>query len=237
LETIISPRMIVLDVDDTIRSNHMPVPKGVAERLRGFAERAKISLISGKDASYVLGIADGMGLSVEYAVGEVGGVILQPILHRQVVYRVPEYIQRSLRECERNLKRKFGDHLWFQPNLVNITVLPIDGLTVGEVFEYVSSYECGPNRDICASTHSGMIDVIPIGLDKGNFIRFLEHRGFHKDSMITVGDGENDIPMLSITKNSITFESSLEVVRKSAFHVVPDIGRAFDIIEKILVEE
>ncbi len=224
--------MIVFDVDETLRPDRKPVSPDVAERLRLIGRMAEISLISGKDASFVLGLADGMGIDVSYAAGEVGGVVIEVPSHRQSVYPLSENLRRSLDRCAEKLKGAFGDLLWFQPNLVNITVLPLGGLEVEEVVRFAESAICS-EEGLYVSAHAGMVDVIPVSLSKEYFIEFLMKQGYARESLVAVGDGENDIPMLSRTGFSITFESSLPAVKESADLVVSDIREALDVVERI----
>lgn len=225
-------RMIVFDVDETLRPDRKPVSPDVAERLRIIGRMAEISLISGKDASFVLGLADGMGVDVSFVAGEVGGVIIEVPSHRQIVYPLSENLRKSLGRCAGKLKTAFGKLLWFQPNLVNVTVLPLGSLEVEEVLHFAESAICSEDG-LYVSTHSGMVDIIPVSLSKGYFIEHLERGGYARESLAAVGDGENDIPMLSRAGFSITFESSLPAVKESADLVVSDIREALDVIERI----
>ncbi|MCL5292734.1 MAG: Cof-type HAD-IIB family hydrolase [Actinobacteria bacterium] len=228
------PRMVVFDVDGTLRPNLDPVSPEVSARLRAIQENGiELSLISGKDMAYVHGVADGMGISASFAVGEVGGVILEVSTHRQIVYSVSNDLRRALGRCERQLRKQFRSRLWFQPNLVNITVLPIVGLQVKEVFEYAQSI-APPESGLYVSTHSGMIDMMPQGLNKGIFLAHLESLGYPNLSLIAVGDGENDIPMLKRAGLSVTFEDALLEVRESAGLVVADIDEALSVVEGVV---
>ncbi|WP_339023197.1 Cof-type HAD-IIB family hydrolase [Spiroplasma endosymbiont of Crioceris asparagi] len=75
----------------------------------------------------------------------------------------------------------------------------------------------------CVKTHKNLIEVIHKDVSKAHGINMiLQHANANvsMDDIYTSGDGENDIEMLAITKNSFAMEKASDNVKKHAQHVI-----------------
>ena len=69
-------KLIVFDVDGTIAEPNSPVDRKVSEKLQCFERRGiRIAFASGKNASYLSGLARGIGLADPIIIGENGCII------------------------------------------------------------------------------------------------------------------------------------------------------------------
>jgi hydroxymethylpyrimidine pyrophosphatase-like HAD family hydrolase len=71
-----------------------------------------------------------------------------------------------------------------------------------------------PNRD--------RIDVVPAGVDKAAGLRrLLDHLGLAGARLLTIGDGENDLPIFAIADRAVAVANAAAVVRQAADLVAP----------------
>jgi hydroxymethylpyrimidine pyrophosphatase-like HAD family hydrolase len=72
-------RLAVFDIDGTLAETDEAILPSVAEKLRSFENRLeRLVLISGRTASYLAGLARGIGIRKPLVAGENGGVIFDP---------------------------------------------------------------------------------------------------------------------------------------------------------------
>lgn len=71
-----------------------------------------------------------------------------------------------------------------------------------------------PNRD--------RIDVVPAGIDKAVGLRsLLAHLGLDAPRLLSLGDGENDLPVFAMADRAVAVANAAAVVRQSADVVAP----------------
>nr|MDE6476899.1 HAD family hydrolase [Mycoplasmoidaceae bacterium] len=87
-----------------------------------------------------------------------------------------------------------------------------------KVFEYFNSLQL----DVIITTSSPTnVEINAKGVSKGNALSFLAERlGININQVMTLGDEENDISMLSLTSNSYTLKTSKLVVKNAASNVL-----------------
>ena len=69
-------KMVVFDVDDTLTRINHPIELEVSKRLRDLERKGiKIVFASGKNISYLLGFARGVGVKGSFIIGENGCVL------------------------------------------------------------------------------------------------------------------------------------------------------------------
>lgn len=76
-----------------------------------------------------------------------------------------------------------------------------------------------PNRD--------RIDLVPAGVDKAVGLRLLvEHLGLSAQRMLSVGDGENDLPVFAMADHAVAVANAAAAVRDAADTVAPHAASA-----------
>ena len=82
------------------------------------------------------------------------------------------------------------------------------------------------------------VEINPKGIHKGlGVLDYLKYYHITKEEIVVFGNGENDISMLSQTKNSVAVENAQDLVKKQANYLCQsnlDDGVAKFIREKIL---
>ncbi len=153
----------------------------------------------------------------------------------EMVYPIPEETNRSLDYVRSYLWHEFRDSIWFPPNKAGVTAFTKPELSVTEVYKKARAFVIEHRlNNLYVLPHWDAVDVMPKGLDKSVFIRYLNDLGYTSESIVAVGDALNDIPMLKNAGYSITFKKSLHQVKESAGIVVDSIYQAFDVIEDII---
>lgn len=229
-------KVIIFDIDGTLRVPNEPIELGVVDRLhRLIRHDVLISLVSGKGALYLFGLAEGIGIPNPLVAGENGAVIFRPLEKVEIIYPVPEETRYGLEYVRIHLWHQFRDGIWFPQNRSGVTAFVKPGLSVDDVYRSARSFITEHRlTDLYALPHWDAVDILPRGLDKGVFIQYLKAIGYQLEEVIAVGDALNDIPMLDLVGKSITFESSVEQVKDSADIIVPDIYSAFGVIEDLV---
>jgi len=225
--------VVTFDLDGTLKAPAQPIKLDVVNKMHELiGYDIHISLVSGKDAVYLFGLAEGIGIPNPLVAGENGAVIFRPEEKIEVVYPVSAETRKSLEFAKNYLWHQFGDDIWFPPNRAGVTAFTKPGLSVEEVHKgaqaFVEEYKL---TNLYVLPHWDAVDIMPRGLDKGVFIRYLNSLGYRSEEIVAVGDALNDIPMLRLAGYSITFKDSLPEVRSSADITVADIYEAFDLIE------
>jgi hydroxymethylpyrimidine pyrophosphatase-like HAD family hydrolase len=71
-----------------------------------------------------------------------------------------------------------------------------------------------PNRD--------RIDVVPAGVDKAAGLRrLLRDRGLAATPRLSVGDGENDLPVFAMAARSVAVANAAAIAKQAAGEVAP----------------
>lgn len=87
------------------------------------------------------------------------------------------------------------------------------------------------SKNTSVSRNSRFIDIVHAGISKRSSAdKIIQKYGYKQDDIITIGDGQNDINMLSMTNNSFTFEECEQIVKDSAKYIVPNIGTCIESI-------
>ena len=96
---------------------------------------------------------------------------------------------------------------------------------------YKSFSNLFPNIEVF-DANNNWIDLSPRDGNKGEAVKFiLKNYNFKYENLYIFGDGENDISMLRLTKNSYCPISSLEIVKKNSTYVYSDFSK---VIESLL---
>ena len=117
-------KLLVFDVDGTLAPTEEPIPRTVSEKIVHFEHLGfQIVFISGRTASYLAGLARGIGLKKPLVAGENGGVIFNPATKwEKTLAEIPRETAQIIKEA---LFKEF-EGLWFQPNQTMLTAAPRD---------------------------------------------------------------------------------------------------------------
>ena len=189
-------KLVALDVDGTIAEPSEPVKKEIAEKLRNLEGRGvRIVLASGKNSSYLSGLARGMGIKNPLLIAENGCVIFDPVKIEEIRL-VERPIEISIIESE--VVSRFKDSIWLLPTQVDLAILPKVKKTLPELISYVKESVKPFNEKVVVLEHEDAVDVLPTGIDKGKALAKISRLyGVRKENVVVVGNFSNDIPMFS----------------------------------------
>jgi len=226
----------MFDIDSTLAPPNEPIENSVIQRLKQFEKQGIfIGLISGKPISYISGLARQSGLERPILVGENGGVIHYsakfPPERSFITFTINKKAFEELKKIQDQINAKFTGYIWVQPNLINYTIFPLDGRVKSDLFEYVEKIYSQHNTIVkyfTIYTHIDAIEIVPRSVNKGLALKYIKKsEKIKKNEIITVGDGENDLPMMKESGYSIGINMPLAKIN------VRNINEALKSIAKI----
>jgi len=185
-------RLIVFDIDGTLIPFGKMMSRNVSAIIRYFEKQGvRIALSSGKNISYLEGIARDIGIKKPIIIAENGCVIVDIAESKEVwlAKRTPE-----IHEIRGKILAKFSDFTGEQSNNVELTfsITALQPEAVSYIKELLNKY----HDMIHTYEYAGCLDVLPVGVDKGVGLAEAKRMyGFKKEDVVAIGDGENDIPM------------------------------------------
>jgi phosphoglycolate phosphatase (TIGR01487 family) len=208
-----SVKVFAIDIDGTITINgDGAVNLDALSKLRYLVRLGhKIIYVTGRSSieAYVLSIFGG---TTKIAIGENGGVITKsPMDH---------ILLADKEKCLKGykiLKEKFGDveNKRVFPRMTEIVLTRTFDINQGnKVLEE-------NNLDLVLVDSNYAFHINEKKIDKAYGLKYLSNIMKTKVSeFIAIGDSETDIPLFNICENSITFESSKQVVKEKAKYIV-----------------
>ncbi|MFH0897495.1 MAG: HAD-IIB family hydrolase [Candidatus Bathyarchaeota archaeon] len=185
-------RLIVFDIDGTLIPFGKMMTRNVSATIRYFENLGvRIALSSGKNISYLEGMAQDIGIKKPLIIAENGCVIVDMAESKEVwlTKRTPE-----IQKIREKILGKFSDFIEEQPNNVELTfsITALKPEAVSYVKGLINEY-----RDrVHAYEYAGCLDILPVGVDKGVGLAEAKRMyGFEKEAVVAIGDGQNDIPM------------------------------------------
>ena len=240
--------LFVTDLDGTLLHKENDVKKSTIELVKEMQRSGiKVATATGRILSSVRFLKGELGLNLDYYVLGNGSVITDSnfniIYKRTIDYK----IIRAVYEYLENIQLKGFRNALTNENVYCLTGKPendrpffhessIDEIADKEVVSFVTNYE---GRDMKAIEeiaadmkqkftevevfqNKHFIDVAPKGASKAAGIKTVMEKLGDIKKLYTIGDSYNDIPMLKMTENSFTFQSSPEAVKNRAGTVVSD---------------
>ena len=203
--------MIAFDLDNTIAEMNRPASKLTVEALLEFESKdVRIALLSGKPGSYLCGFVRQIGLRHAIISGE-NGVTIQygaefPPSQFYFTIELDKQSVDSLRTMEGVVRKKFGQDVWVQPNMVNLTLFPVRKEMREVVFEFFRGYVEKHQQEFNGFgiyEHLDAIELVPLSVDKGVALKkIMELEKLGKDEVGAVGDSQSDVPMFKQVENS-----------------------------------
>lgn len=187
-------KLLAFDIDGTLAKTEEAIPTHISLELRELEKKElQIVLISGRTASYLAGLARGIGLTKPLVAGENGGVVFNPCnLWEQKLKVIPEEV---INEMKAVLIRKSWD-IWFQPNQTMLTIAPRDLSKIDELYDDVLGLEAVARYDFKLHKYYDAVEVLPKQNNKGRALVVIkEYLGLQTEEVIAIGNTIVDIPM------------------------------------------
>lgn len=214
-------KLLAFDIDGTLAKTEEAIHPHISAKLRDLEDsKLQIVLISGRTASYLAGLARGMGLKRPLVAGENGGVVFNPLnLWEQKLDVIPEEV---IQEMKAVLLRKFKD-IWFQPNQTMLTAAPKDLSRIDELYEVVLSLEPVSRYDFKLHKYYDAVEVLPKKNSKGKALAVIKrYLGLKTEEVIAIGNTIVDIPMKPEAKEFLFIGDSIKELGIQNFHSIED---------------
>ena len=113
-------KLAVFDVDGTLAEIHRPAKLEVSRKLRDLEKLgAKIVLASGKNVSYLLGFARGIGVEPVFVIAESGCLVFD--VKKAALKKMAE-MTREMTKIKNEALKQFSKSVWLHPNEVQLTI-------------------------------------------------------------------------------------------------------------------
>ncbi|NLI92587.1 MAG: HAD family phosphatase [Peptococcaceae bacterium] len=225
-------KLAVFDIDGTLAKTEECIPSPISERVRAFENSGlQIVLISGRTASYLAGLARGMGINKPLVAGENGGVIFNPLnLWEKRLDIIPPQV---IEEIKTILSREFGD-LWFQPNQTMLTAAPKDLSRIEELHEIIRNLRQVNDYRYKINKYNDAVEIMPKENSKGKALAVMKDiLDIQSDEVIVFGNTVVDLSMKAETKEFLFIGDSLKCEGMKNYPCIED---ALAFLEKSLTQ-
>jgi len=187
-------KLTVFDIDGTLAPTEKCIPETVSRRLRILEDKGlKIVLISGRTASYLAGLARGMGIRKPLVAGENGGVIFDPVNFWE--RRLDSIHPKVVTEIQKILFQEFGE-VWFQPNQTMITAVPKDLSRIEELYMLIENLPQVSENDLKLNKYNDSVEILPRKNSKGQALAVIRDKyDIQKEEIVVFGNTNVDLPM------------------------------------------
>lgn len=220
-------KLAVFDVDGTLAKTEESIAPHIARKLREYENQGiRIVLISGRTASYLAGLARGMGIKKPLVAGENGGVIFDPTDLLEIVLEMIE--PELLKQMKESLLREFGK-LWFQPNQTMLTAAPLDLARIDELYQAVLNLKPVQEYNFTLNKYYDSVEVMHQENSKGRALAVIkEHFQIAKNEVIVFGNTEVDLPMSSETDQFNLIGNYFRIEGVENYPTIEDAFRDYD---------
>lgn len=203
-------RLLAFDVDYTLAAANRPILPSTVELLNEFQRRGvQIMLLSGKPVSYLAGLGRQLGLSEDLVLaGENGAAIISshsfpPSWQR--IEQPADNVRKTLEKFVGLVGEKYGERIWLQPNLVNVSVFWRDPDDKDEITEFSRDFAREAGEDaVRIYEHIDAVEVTVPDVDKGTALTWMiDKLGIGTEDVVAVGDSSNDLPMFKVAGLSV----------------------------------
>jgi HAD superfamily hydrolase (TIGR01484 family) len=195
-------KLAVFDVDGTLAEIHRPAKLDVSRKLRDLEKLgAKIVLASGKNVSYLLGFARGIGVKPVFVIAESGCLVFD--VEKAELKKMVE-MTKEMTIIKNEALEQFSESVWLHPNEVQLTIVPKDHRKIPSVASFVHKAAEPFKDELAVVVHEDAVDVLPAKIDKGKgLLEVLRILGMSKGEVVAVGDSSNDVPLFRNAGQSI----------------------------------
>ncbi|NLO96474.1 MAG: HAD family phosphatase [Peptococcaceae bacterium] len=223
-------KLLVFDVDGTLAPTEEPIPRTVSEKIVHFEHLGfQIVFISGRTASYLAGLARGIGLKKPLVAGENGGVIFNPATKwEKTLAEIPRETAQIIKEA---LFKEF-EGLWFQPNQTMLTAAPRDLSQIDHLYQTVLTLPAVKENNYKINKYEDAVEIMPQENSKGQALAVIKNIfGVKKDEIVVFGNTIVDLPMKDETQYFFIIG---EKIKDESIQNFGDMKEALVYLEKLI---
>lgn len=244
-----APKLVALDIDGTVVDGSGHLPDDVRSAVRRVLDAdVPVVLATGRGWEATQPIFDALGLPPGWAVSANGAVVVQyPPLEvrrevtfdaREIIARVAQILPQSRLCVERGMERYATRE--FPPGELSgdVVLVPVEELGREPVSRLIirqpeSEHDTEIFDELIAELGmhevgyfvgwSAWMDIAPVGVDKSSGLEMVcEALGVAPSDVLALGDGNNDIEMLTWAGRGVAMGDSPDAVKEAADHVTSD---------------
>ncbi|MGC1121550.1 MAG: HAD family hydrolase [Candidatus Methanofastidiosia archaeon] len=210
-------RLCVFDIDGVLNPAGCPVQKESIAGIKELEGRGlKISFASGKHPWYITGglVFSGLLRPDTVIVGESGGHVFFPREKEKVLYT--RHID-DIRKVRQHFFEIEGPRyeVWEEPKETLFSLFPRKWEDIPKVSQDLENIIETENLNLYVIAHVDAVDVMQNGLSKRTGLTVVtEHLGISFEEMIGVGDGMNDLEMLSCVGYPVAVANAHERIKE-----------------------
>src|ERR1700727_2100659 len=208
---MILPALIACDVDGTLLGEDEKVTARTRDAVRAAIDAGVLSILpAARPPRWIPPVVDGLGFA-PIAVCANGGVIYDPETDRVLSARtlsvdaLCELADSAPPQC---VSPPGYEHAWLNPDNTEVSLddllsAPAVKLLVRKAgarsadMAATLAKHVGIEGDITYSTNNGLVEIVPVGVDKANGIAEIAGPlGIPESDWVAFGDMPNDVPML-----------------------------------------
>ncbi|WP_282432369.1 MULTISPECIES: HAD family hydrolase [unclassified Dehalobacter] len=223
-------KLAVFDIDGTLAPTDDPIPAQVACKLRSLERQGiRIVFISGRTASYLAGLARGIGICQPLVAGENGGVIFEPLRKwEKKLEAIPHQIGEEMKQ---DLLKRFPD-LWFQPNQTMLTAAPKNLARINSLHQAAQALETVKKNHYKINKYDDCVEIMPNQNSKGRALAVIKDiLDICSEEVIVFGNTIVDLPMKDETKDFLMIG---DTARAEGICNYPNFDEAFGYLESRL---
>lgn len=131
------------------------------------------------------------------------------------------HVMRTHNQCEPEIAASFEPVRLYCQKGIPLTKIFISSENEGQSYKIATTLrEKFPHQLETHVTGPRYVDITPLGVSKGAGLAFLLAKlGVTPEEVLAIGDGENDISMLTLAGTSVAMDNALESVKKAAQHL------------------
>lgn len=191
--------IIFYDVDGTLAEPFESPPDNLKKLVKGLDEKGIIQVLcSGRNHEYLAGLARGLDLKrSNLVIAENGGVVFD---WRKLKVKSMLDDVKSEKIISEIRKKFFTKNFYEEQKVTMLTLMPRNEtlLNIESIVKKVNKYCRTRNMNVIYQKDGG-INIFSKNINKGVAVKWLmKELGYQKDKVITCGDGENDMEMLSL---------------------------------------
>jgi HAD superfamily hydrolase (TIGR01484 family) len=210
-------KLCVFDIDGVLNPAGCPVQKESITGIEELEEHGlKISFASGKHPWYITGglVFSGLLRPDTVIVGESGGHVFFPREKEKILYT--RYID-DIKEVKRHFFEILAPEyeVWEEPKETLLSLFPRKWEDIPQVSRDLETITRTENLNLYVIAHVDAVDVMQNGLSKKTGLTVVaEHLGIGFEEMIGVGDGMNDLEMLSSVGYPVAVANAHEKIKE-----------------------
>lgn len=210
-------KLCVFDIDGVLNPAGCPVQKESIAGIEELEEHGlKISFASGKHPWYITGglVFSGLLRPDTVVVGESGGHVFFPREKEKVLYtRYIDDIRKVRHHFFEILAPEY--EVWEEPKETLLSLFPRKWEDIPQVSRDLESIIETENLNLYVIAHVDAVDVMQNGLSKRTGLTVVaEHLGIRFEEMIGMGDGMNDLEMLSSVGYPVAVANAHERIKE-----------------------